>query len=199
MLRKKLKNYNIILASGSPRRQNFFKELDLDFTIDVREVEEIYPEELSGSEITDYLAQLKASAFSGLSESDVVITSDTIVWKDRIAIGKATNPSEAREMLRNLSGAMHEVITSVCFTSKNFQKTLHDTTKVWFKELTNEEIEYYLNTYQPYDKAGSYGVQEWLGYIGIDKLEGSYFNVMGLPTRLVYKTLMELPDIPSNF
>ncbi|MEL6810382.1 MAG: Maf family nucleotide pyrophosphatase [Bacteroidota bacterium] len=196
MLREKLKNYNIILASGSPRRQNFFKELDLDFTIDVREVEEVYPPELKGPEITDYLAQLKASVFRNLSEKDILITSDTIVWKDQVAIGKATNPSQARAMLQNLSGARHEVITSVCFTSKNFQRTLHDITKVWFKELTDEEIKYYLNTYQPYDKAGSYGVQEWLGYIGIDKLEGSYFNVMGLPTRLVYKTLLELADSP---
>ncbi len=192
MLREKLKNYNVILASGSPRRQNFFKELDLDFRIEVREVDEVYDPELQGAAITDFLAQLKASAFQDLSEKDILITSDTIVWKDGLAINKPANPSEAKQMLLNLSGAMHEVITSVCFTSKHFQKTIHDTTKVWFKELSEEEIAYYLNTYEPYDKAGSYGVQEWLGYIGIDRLEGSYFNVMGLPTHLVYKTLMEI-------
>jgi septum formation protein len=192
MLREKLKNYNIILASGSPRRQNFFKELDLDYRMEVREVDEVYDPELQGAAITDFLAQLKASAFKDLSEKDILITSDTIVWKDDKAIGKPTNPSEAKQMLLNLSGAMHEVITSVCFTSKHFQKTIHDTTKVWFKALSEEEIAYYLNTYEPYDKAGSYGVQEWLGYIGIDRLEGSYFNVMGLPTHLVYKTLMEI-------
>ena len=194
MLREKLKNYKVILASGSPRRQNFFKELDLDFSIEVREVDEVHDPKLQGTHITDFLAQLKASVFEDLSERDIVITSDTIVWKDGVAIGKPTNPSEAKKMLLNLSGAMHEVITSVCFTSKHFQKTIHDTTKVWFKTLSEAEIDYYLNTYEPYDKAGSYGVQEWLGYIGIDRLEGSYFNVMGLPTRLVYKTLMEIAN-----
>jgi septum formation protein len=195
MLREKLKNYNIILASGSPRRQQFFKDLDIDFTIKVREVEETYPGHLERSEITDYLAQLKASVFSDLSENDVLITSDTIVWKDGEAIGKPSDMEGAVQMLKNLSGAMHEVITSVCFTGKNFQKTISDTTKVWFKKLTDEEISYYLTKYKPFDKAGSYGVQEWIGYIAIDKLEGSYFNVMGLPTRLVYKTLMEFDSL----
>jgi len=194
MLREKLKNYHIILASGSPRRQQFFKELDLDYVIDVREVEEVYDPQLKGSAITDYLSQLKASVFTNLSEKDIVITSDTIVWKDDIAIGKPKSYAEAKQMLLGLSGQMHEVITSVCFTSKNHQKTIHDTTKVWFKTFTEAEIEYYLDNYKPYDKAGSYGVQEWIGYIAIDRLEGSYFNVMGLPTRLVYKTLMELSE-----
>ncbi|PKA84000.1 septum formation protein [Ulvibacter sp. MAR_2010_11] len=193
MLKTHLKNYNIILASGSPRRQAFFKDLDVDFAIEVREIEESYPDSLVASEITDYLAQLKASAFEDLAENDVLITSDTIVWKDGVAIGKPKDAEDAKNMLRNLSGELHEVITSVCFTSKNFQKTIHDTTKVWFKSLSEAEIEYYLNTYQPYDKAGSYGVQEWIGYIAIERLEGSYFNVMGLPTHLVYKTLMGLP------
>lgn len=194
MLREKLKNHHIILASGSPRRQQFFKELDLDYRIDVREIDEVYDSNLKGADITDYLSQLKASVFNDLTEKDIVITSDTIVWKDSIAIGKPGSYSEAKQMLFELSGQMHEVITSVCFTSKNYQKTIHDTTKVWFKTLTEAEIEYYLDNYKPYDKAGSYGVQEWLGYIGIDRLEGSYFNVMGLPTRLVYKTLLELSE-----
>lgn len=192
MLREKLKNYHIILASGSPRRQGFFNELDIDFNIDVREVVEVYDPKLKASEITDYLSQLKASVFTDISEKDLIITSDTIVWKDEIAIGKPKDRNDAKQMLSNLSGEMHQVITSVCFTTRDFQKTIHDTTKVWFKKISEEEIDYYLNTYQPYDKAGSYGVQEWLGYIAIDRLEGSYFNVMGLPTHLVYKTLMEL-------
>ncbi len=192
MLREKLKNYNVILASGSPRRQRFFEELDLDFKIEVRAIDEVYDEKLQGSDITDYLSQLKASAFEELTEKDLLITSDTIVWKDGIAIGKPKDLNEATQMLQNLSGSMHEVITSVCFTSKTFQKTLNDTTKVWFNKLSDEEINYYLKNYQPFDKAGSYGVQEWLGYIGIERLEGSYFNVMGLPTHLVYKTLMAL-------
>lgn len=192
MLREKLKNYNIILASGSPRRQNFFKQLDIDYQIDVREVDEVYPDYLKGAEITDFLAQLKASVFTDLSDSDILITADTIVWKDDRAIGKPTSPRDAKEMLFNLSGAMHEVFSSISFTSKSFQQTVNDCTKVWFKPLTEAEIDYYIANYKPFDKAGSYGIQDWLGYIAIDRIEGSYFNVMGLPTRLVYKTLMEI-------
>ncbi|MBT0608896.1 Maf-like protein [Aequorivita echinoideorum] len=192
MLREKLKDYNIILASGSPRRQAFFKELDIDFAINVKEVNEVFSEQLKRTQITDYLSQLKASAFSNLNENDILITSDTIVWHNQKALGKPKNAEEAKEMLQNLSGQMHEVITSVCFTSKNFQKTVHDVTQVWFKKLTDAEIDYYINNYKPFDKAGSYGIQEWIGYIGIEKIEGCYFNVMGLPTRLVYKTLTEI-------
>ena len=195
MLKESLKDYNIILASGSPRRQEFFKELGMDFSIEVREIEETFPKDLKRSGITDYLAQLKASAFDDLSKNDIVITSDTIVWKNDEAIGKPKDVGDARRMLQNLSGEMHEVITSVCFTGKKFQKTINDTTKVWFKVLSDAEINYYLTKYKPFDKAGSYGVQEWIGYIAIDKLEGSYFNVMGLPTHLVYKALMEIDTI----
>ncbi|MBK5214187.1 MAG: septum formation protein Maf [Flavobacteriaceae bacterium] len=194
MLKEKLKNHNIILASGSPRRQAFFKELDLDFTIQIKEVEELYSSNLKHSEITDYLSQLKASVFVDLKQNDILITSDTIVWKDEKAIGKPKDFEEAKQMLRDLSGKMHEVITSVCFTSKEFQKTVNDVTKVWFKTLSEEEIDYYLKTYKPFDKAGSYGIQEWIGYIGIEKIEGCYFNVMGLPTRLVYKMLTEIAE-----
>lgn len=194
MLREKLKNYNIILASGSPRRQAFFKELDLDFTIQVKEVDEVYSSKLKHSEITDYLSKLKASVFTDLQENDILITSDTIVWKDDKALGKPKDFEEAKQMLQDLSGQMHEVITSICFTSKEFQTTVNDVTKVWFKTLSKEEINYYLNNYKPFDKAGSYGIQEWIGYIGIEKIEGCYFNVMGLPTRLVYKTLTEFAD-----
>ncbi len=186
------KENNIYLSSGSPRRQNFFKELDVKYTIDVCPVDEVYPNTLKAEEITNYLAQLKASVFTNLLEKDIVITSDTIVWKDGKPIEKPSNKEEAIKMLQNLSGNYHEVYTSVCFTSKNFQKTVYDVTKVWFKSLTNEEINYYLDNYKPYDKAGSYGIQEWIGYIGIEKIEGCYFNVMGLPTRLVYKTLMDI-------
>lgn len=194
MLREKLKDFNIILASGSPRRQSFFKELNLDYTIQVKEVDESFPDSLKHSQITDYLSQLKASVFSNLTEKEILITSDTIVWKDENALNKPENFLEAKAMLKTLSGQMHEVITSVCFTSKTFQITVHDTTKVWFRLLTEEEIEFYINNYKPFDKAGSYGIQEWIGYIGIEKIEGCYFNVMGLPTRLVYKTLTEIAD-----
>jgi len=192
MLKETLKKFNLILASGSPRRQHFFKELSLDFSIDVREIDEQYPEHLKGAEITDYLARLKASAFANILPQDIIVTSDTIVWKNGRAIGKPKNSAEATQMLKGLSNDMHEVITSVCFTGHDFQKTINDTTKVWFREISDKEIEYYLNTYHPYDKAGGYGIQEWIGYVAIERLEGSYFNVMGLPTRLVYKTLMEI-------
>ncbi|WP_310993251.1 Maf family nucleotide pyrophosphatase [Aequorivita marina] len=192
MLNEKLKDYNIILASGSPRRQDFFNKLNLDFNIQVKSVEEIYDPSLKAAEITDYLSKLKAAAFKNLKENDLLITSDTIVWNDGKAMEKAADFKEAKQMLENLSGKMHEVITSVCFTSKYFQKTVHDRTKVWFKALSEEEITHYINTYKPFDKAGSYGIQEWIGYIGVEKIEGCYFNVMGLPTRLVYKTLSEI-------
>ncbi len=192
MLREKLKNYKIILASGSPRRQAFFKELDLDFTIDVRKIDETFPSNLKRTEITDYISKLKSSAFTDLKQNEILITSDTIVLLNDEAIGKPKDIKDAKEMLRKLSGQMHEVITSVCFTSKEFHKTVNDVTKVWFRTLSEEEIDYYIKTYQPFDKAGSYGIQEWIGYIGIEKIEGCYFNVMGLPIRLVYKTLNDI-------
>lgn len=192
MLKEKLKDRRIILASGSPRRQHFFKELGMDYKTDVREVEEIYPQSLKEAEITDYLARLKANAFTNLDDKDIVVTADTIVWKDGIAIGKPKDAKEAREMLFGLSSSMHEVFSSVCFTTNKDQRVVNDRTKVWFKPLLEEEINYYLTHYKPFDKAGSYGIQDWLGYIAIERLEGCYFNVMGLPTRLVYKTLMEM-------
>lgn len=194
MLREHLQHLDIILASGSPRRHRFFKELDIDFKIDVREIEEVFPEHVKAHEITNYLAELKATAFDDIKENQVIITSDTIVWKDGSAIGKPKDHADAVRMLQDLSGSAHEVYTSVCFTTKELQKTVYDCTRVYFKELTVAQIEYYLKTCKPYDKAGSYGIQDWLGYVGIEKIEGCFFNVMGLPTRLVYKTLMEMAD-----
>ncbi|MEM7185468.1 MAG: Maf family nucleotide pyrophosphatase [Bacteroidota bacterium] len=192
MLREQLKDHRLILASGSPRRKYFFDELDLEYVQDVREVDEVYPDTLQGAQITDYLAQLKASVFHDLERNDLLVTADTIVWKDGRAIGKPVNAAHAARMLQDLSGEMHEVYSSVCFTTVEKQITVNDCTRVWFKPLTDEEIEYYISHHQPFDKAGSYGIQDWLGYIAIERLEGSYFNVMGLPTRLVYKTLMEM-------
>lgn len=190
MLTEKLKNYRILLASGSPRRQQFFKDLKLNVEIRVKEVEEIYSERLKHSEISDYLARIKALPFKGtLKENEILITSDTIVWLDGKALGKPLTEQEAFNMLKSLSGKTHEVITSVCFTTPFAEKTLNNITKVQFKELTDEEIHYYIKNYKPFDKAGAYGIQEWIGLIGILKIEGSYFNVMGLPTHLVYQTL----------
>ena len=192
MLKEKLKNYNVILASGSPRRQQFFKDLNIDFSIQLKEVEEIYPEDLKGSEITDFLADLKSKAFTNLSEKDLLITSDTIVWLENKALGKPKNEAEAFTMLRNLSNKNHEVITSISIKNKHFQKTINDTTVVSFKEITDDEINYYIKNYKPFDKAGAYGIQEWIGFIAIDKIEGSYFNVVGLPVHKLYKELMNL-------
>ncbi|QNM86434.1 septum formation protein Maf [Polaribacter pectinis] len=192
MLREKLKNYNVILASKSPRRQQFFKDLDIDFTIQLKEVEEIYPEELKGTEITDFLADLKSKPFKDLTKNDILITSDTIVWLNEKALGKPKNEQEAFEMLRDLSGKKHEVITSISIKSEYFQKIVNDTTFVTFKELTDEEINYYIKNYNPYDKAGAYGIQEWIGFIAINNMEGSYFNVAGLPVHKLYKELMDL-------
>jgi septum formation protein len=192
MLKEKLKNHNVILASGSPRRQQFFKELDLDFTIQLKEVEEIYPQNLKGSEITDFLADLKAKPFTHLKENDLLITSDTIVWFDNTALGKPKDKNDAFAILKRLSGNKHEVITSISIKSKNFQTIINDTTSVYFKELSDAEINYYIKNYNPYDKAGAYGIQEWIGFIAIDKMEGSYFNVAGLPVHKLYKELMKL-------
>lgn len=194
MLSKRLQHKNIILASGSPRRQLFFKELGLDFTIQLQPIDEVFPKQYKGAEITDYLAQLKAAAFKELQEPDILITSDTIVWFKDKALNKPQDKEEAFEMISSLSGNTHEVITSVCFTTSAKQITVHDTTQVTFKTLTAEEINHYIDNFQPYDKAGGYGIQEWFGYIAVTRLEGSYFNVMGLPTHKVYETLMQLAD-----
>lgn len=186
-----IKNYNIILASGSPRRQQFFKDLGLNFEVRLKPVIEEYPQRLKHFEISDYLAQLKTFPFlSELKENDILITSDTIVWHQDKALGKPRNKQEAFDMLMSLSNATHEVITSVCFKTTTFEKTINDVTKVTFKKLSDEEINYYIDTFQPFDKAGAYGIQEWIGQIAVTKIEGSYFNVMGLPTHLVYQTLM---------
>ncbi len=192
MLKEKLNDYNVILASKSPRRHQFLKDLDINFEIQLKEVEEIYPKELKGAEITDFLADLKSKAFTDLSENDILITSDTIVWLDDKALGKPKNEADAFAMLRSLSGKNHEVITSISIKYNNFQKIINDVTTVSFKELSDEEINYYIKNYKPYDKAGAYGIQEWIGFIAIDKIEGSYFNVAGLPVHKLYKELMEL-------
>lgn len=196
MLKEKLKNYNIILASGSPRRHQFLKDLKIPFIVAVKNVEEVYPENLKGSEITDYLSELKADVFKReLKKEDILITSDTIVWHENKALGKAETTTEAFDMLKSMSGKQHEVITSVSFTTTEFQKTVSASTLVTFKELTKEEIDFYILNYHPLDKAGSYGIQEWIGLIGITHIEGSYFNVVGLPTHLVYKTLLEIASL----
>lgn len=193
MLKEKLKPYNVILASGSPRRQQFFKGMDIEFEVRLRPVKEEYPERLKHFEISDYLAQLKALQFKDeLKNNDILITSDTIVWHNNEALGKPKNDQEAYDMIRSMSAKTHEVITSVCFTKMNSQKTVNSVTKVTFKDFSDDEIWYYIKKYKPLDKAGAYGIQEWIGQIGVTNLEGSYFNVMGLPVHLVYQSLIEI-------
>ncbi len=195
MLTEKLKSYNLILASGSPRRQQFFKDLGLDFEIRLKPVIEDYPNHLQHSEITDYLAELKALPFTEeLMRNDILVTSDTIVWHQNKALGKPKNEAEAFEMLKSMSNKTHDVITSVCFTTKLNQNTVHCVTKVTFKDFTDQEIDFYVKTYKPYDKAGAYGIQDWIGQIGVTNIEGSYFNVMGLPVHLVYQTLLQITN-----
>jgi septum formation protein len=195
MLREKLKNYKIVLASGSPRRQQFLRDLDADFEIRLKEVEEIYPDTLQGSEITDYLAELKAAALTeSLSDNEILITSDTIVWHENRALGKPADKEDAFAMIKALSGKTHEVITSVCIKNAGNSETFNETTRVTFNPLTDEEIAYYLEEYKPYDKAGSYGIQEWIGLVAIARIEGSYANVVGLPVDKVYQRLLKFAE-----
>ena len=184
--------FNIILGSSSPRRNELLKSLGFDFIINPSNADENYPLNLKGHEISVFLAEKKASSFNGvLTETDLLITADTIVWCEGEIFNKPINFEEGKLMLQTLSGKMHEVFTAVCLKSANKQIIFYDATKVYFKKFTNEEIEYYLNKYKPYDKAGSYGVQEWIGYIGIEKIEGSFYNVMGLPVKKLHEELMK--------
>lgn len=191
MFNDNLNQYKIILASGSPRRQQFFKDLDLPFEIRLKDIEEVYPESLKANEITSYLSELKASAFENeLLANELLITSDTIVWLNGKALGKPKDYDDAFQILKSLSSQTHEVITSVTFKTKTTSETLFDVTKVTFNELSDDAIHYYLEKYKPFDKAGAYGIQDWIGLVGISKIEGSYTNVVGLPTEKVYHYLM---------
>ena len=193
MWNDRLKDHKIILASGSPRRKQFFEDMGLDFEIRIKQIEEVYPSSLKGSEISDFLSELKASAFDGsLVDKEILITSDTVVWYKGKSLAKPSGTKEAYEMLTALSNDWHDVITSVSFTTKTSQRTVNHTTRVKFKAINKDEIEYYVEKYKPFDKAGGYGIQEWIGLIGIEEIQGSYTNVVGLPTQLVYKTLMNM-------
>jgi len=184
--------YSIILASKSPRRQELLKGLELNFEIKTKEIEEIFPPALFREEIPLYLSNLKAKAFKDdLKENDLVITSDTIVWNENKQLGKPKDRREAIDMLRKLSGKQHEVITAVTLMTQSKSHSFYEVTKVFFKELSLDEIEHYVDTYQPFDKAGSYGIQEWIGFIGIPKIEGDYFNVVGLPLNRLNEELVK--------
>ncbi|NQU84630.1 MAG: septum formation protein Maf [Mariniphaga sp.] len=186
-----IKNHNIILASKSPRRQQLLRELGFDFTIKTIEVEEKFPLEMSMEEIPVFLAELKANPFEGkLADNDLLITADTIVWHENKVLGKPENKEQAIEMLSSLSNCEHQVVTGVCLKSLKKQKSFNSVSNVIFKKLTADEINYYIDNYKPYDKAGAYGIQEWIGYIGVSHIEGSFFNVMGLPVQKLYSELL---------
>ena len=190
MLAEKLKEKKIILASKSPRRQELLKGLDIEFEIETKEVEEIYPNHLQREEVAMYLATLKAEPFkNNLSDNTIIITSDTIVCLGHKVLGKPKNSDEAFEMINSLSGNKHTVITGVHLLSVDKAKSFYSATTVYFKSLAEKEINYYIEKFKPYDKAGAYGIQEWIGYIGIEKIEGCYFNVMGLPLNKLYEEL----------
>lgn len=189
----KLTDYRIILASNSPRRKELLSGIGVKYEFRMLpDIDESYPETVSADEVAGYLAEKKASAYlPELNDDELLITADTVVLLDSIVIGKPSDEADAIRMLQLLSGKTHKVITGVCLTSKKKQVVFSDTAYVTFGELSREEISYYVSNYKPYDKAGAYGVQEWIGYVAVEKIEGSYFNVMGLPIFKVYKELKE--------
>ena len=183
-----LKKYHIILASNSPRRRELLAGLGFDFDVKVLpDIAESYPDTLPAIQIAEYIAKEKAEAYRKVIQAnELIITADTVVIADDEVMGKPQDATDAHRMLRKLSGRAHQVVTGVCLTTKQEQRSFSVTTQVTFKQLSDEEIFYYIEHYRPYDKAGAYGIQEWIGYIGVTGLEGSYFNVMGLPVQRIY-------------
>ena len=186
----------ILLGSQSPRRRELLTGLDVDFRVVAIDADEHYPEGLQGGEIPYFISRAKAEAYGEpLAEDEVLLTADTIVWvpgeggRGGVMLGKPKDEEEARRMLRMLSGRMHAVYTGVTLRTREGMQTITDKTEVWFRALTEEEIAYYVEKYQPLDKAGAYGVQEWIGYVGVTKIVGSYFNVMGLPVERVWEEI----------
>lgn len=190
-----LKKYRIILASASPRRKELMQGLDLDFEVRrLPDVDESFPAELQGGDIPLYISKKKADAYRpSMAADELVITADTIVWLDGVALGKPADVADARRMLRNMSGKTHQVFTGVTITTKEEQRSFVAQSDVTFATLDDDEIEYYISKYRPMDKAGSYGAQEWIGYIGMSNIVGSYFNVMGLPVQRLYNELKLFP------
>jgi len=189
-----LKKYHIILASNSPRRRELLSGLGVEFEVrTLPDVDETYPSDLQGGDIPRFISKEKADAYSSLlKEDELIITADTIVWLDGTVLGKPADRAEAIDMLQKLSGKKHQVFTGVTLTTLREQKSFFVSTDVFFANLSQEDIIHYVDTYHPYDKAGAYGVQEWIGYVGVERIEGSYYNVMGLPVQRLYKELCQL-------
>ena len=189
-----LKKYKVILASASPRRKELLAGLDVEFEVRaLPDVDESFPPELQGGDIPLHISKKKADAYRPVMAADeLVITADTIVWLDGVALGKPVDEADARRMLRNMSGKTHSVFTGVAITTKDNQRCFVAQSDVTFAQLTDDEIDYYIAKYRPMDKAGSYGAQEWIGYIGMSNIVGSYFNVMGLPVQRLYSELKEI-------
>lgn len=185
-----LDKYHIVLGSQSPRRKELLAGLNLNFDVEIIDVEETYPKQMVGVDIPMFLAEKKADAYrEKMNAQTLLITADTIVWHEGKVFGKPIDKNEATVMLKSLSGKTHQVITGVCISTISHRKTFHVISEVRFARLASDEIEYYLTHYKPYDKAGSYGVQEWIGYVGVEHIDGSYFNVMGLPVQRLYSEL----------
>lgn len=189
ILKEKFRHKKIILASNSPRRKQFLTDLGVTFSIQPANINEEYPSFLKGKDIALYIAEQKASVFSNIADDEIIITCDTVVWIDDTSLEKPQNKEQALQMLQKLSGKTHEVISAVCIKSKKKKVLFSDTTFVTFNELSTDDILFYIDTYQPYDKAGAYGIQEWIGLVGIKKINGSYTNVVGMPMEKLYKNL----------
>ena len=189
-----IKKYNIILASNSPRRRELLSGLGLNYEVKlIKDVDESYPSHLNGGEIPEFISRIKAAAYRPfMKENDLIITADTIVYANNKVLGKPKNREDAVKMLKTLSGQTHQVMTGVTITTHKFQKSFVSTSDVTFDNLTDEEINFYIDNYKPYDKAGAYGIQEWIGYIGVSGIRGSYFNVMGLPIQKLYRELCKI-------
>ncbi|MCF8465327.1 MAG: Maf family nucleotide pyrophosphatase [Flavobacteriales bacterium] len=188
-----LNGKQLILASASPRRKWLMEELGLEFSIQPKNVEEVYPDNLKREAIPLFLSQLKANAFSNAElKGKIVLTADTIVWLNDRELQKPVDLEDAKRMIRQLSGTTHEVYTAITLRTSDKTISDFDRTEVHFRELTEDEIDFYVQKYKPLDKAGAYGIQEWIGYVGIDRIDGCYFNVMGLPLRKVYAGLNSL-------
>lgn len=190
----------IILASASPRRKELLAGLDMDFEVRfLPGIEENYPDDLPVSKIAEYIAREKSAAYNGeIGKDELLLTADTIVVVDDEVLGKPADEADARRMIRLISGRTHQVITGVCLATCDQTRSFSVETDVTFRNLTDDEIDYYIEHYRPFDKAGAYGIQEWIGYVGVESIRGSYFNVMGLPVQRIYNAIKEIEEMQKR-